>query len=106
MDALVQILPLILIVVVFWFLIVRPARKKQQALSHLRSSVDIGDTVLLGSGIYGEVETVTDDGLRVEIAPGVVVRVHRDAVVSIEKPADTADETTDESEPPATHQEG
>jgi preprotein translocase subunit YajC len=88
-DSLVQILPLILIFVVFWFLILRPARKKQQAVSSLRASLAVGDTVLLGSGIYGRIEAMDPDAqdMRLEIAPGVVVRAHRDAVVSKDQPA-------------------
>jgi preprotein translocase subunit YajC len=86
-EAVAQLIPLVLIVAVFWLLIVRPARKKQQAMRQLRSSIDVGDTVLLGSGMYGEITAVTDDGFRLEIAPGVVVRVHRDAVVSREEPS-------------------
>ena len=83
-SAIAQIIPLVLIVAVFWLLIVRPARKKQQAMRRLRSSVAVGDTVLLGSGMYGEITSIIDDGLQLQIAPGVVVRVHRDAVVSVE----------------------
>ena len=86
-EALAQLLPLVLIFALFWFLILRPARKKQQAATQLRSSLAVGDTVLLGSGIYGRVEEVDEDSrdLRLEIAPGVVVRAHRDAVVSKEQ---------------------
>ncbi|HET7326632.1 MAG TPA: preprotein translocase subunit YajC [Nocardioidaceae bacterium] len=83
-SAVAQIIPLILIVAIFWLLIVRPARKKQKAMTQLRSSIEVGDTVLLGSGMYGQVRSVIDDGVRLEIAPEVVVRVHRDAIVSVE----------------------
>ena len=53
----------------------------------LRSSLAVGDHVLLGSGIYGRIESMDSDGrdLRLEIAPGVVVRAHRDAVVQKEQ---------------------
>jgi preprotein translocase subunit YajC len=44
---------------------------------------------MLGSGFYGEVQAIGEDGLRIEIAPGVVVRVHRDSVVSVECSAST-----------------
>jgi preprotein translocase subunit YajC len=89
LEAFAQILPLILIVAVFWLLFVRPARRKQQAMARLRSSLGVGDTVMLGSGFYGEVQAIGEDGLRIEIAPGVVVRVHRDSVVSVESSAST-----------------
>ena len=97
MDSLAQLLPLVLIFALFWFLILRPARKKQQAVSQLRSSLEVGDSVLLGSGIFGRIESVEADGreLRIEIAPGVVVRAHRDAVVSKETPAGHSDDADD-----------
>jgi preprotein translocase subunit YajC len=87
-NDLVGLLPLVLIFVAFWFLILRPARKKQHAVSALRSSLAVGDTVLLGSGIFGRIESMDTESnqLRLEIAPGVVVRAHRDAVVSKEEP--------------------
>ena len=97
MEGLAQFLPLILIFVLFWFLILRPARNKQKAVSSLRSSLAVGDTVLLGSGIYGRIETLDPDtqDLRLEIAPGVVVRAHRDAVVSKEGPAHPEQQSTE-----------
>ena len=95
---LTSILPLVLIFALFWFLILRPARNKQKAVSSLRSSLEVGDSVLLGSGIFGRIEAIEADGreLRLEIAPGVVVRAHRDAVVSKETPVGHTDEVTDE----------
>ncbi len=87
-NALANILPLILIALVFWFLIIRPARKKQQAISQLRSSLKTGDQVLLNSGIYGTITDVGESGLQVELAPGVVVRAHKDAVAMVEQPRD------------------
>jgi len=100
-EGLAQLLPLVLIFALFWFLILRPARKKQQAVSSLRSSLVVGDNVLLGSGIFGRIESVEADGheLRIEIAPGVVVRAHRDAVVSKEHPiGDTGPDTGERPE--------
>jgi preprotein translocase subunit YajC len=84
------LLPLVLIFVVFWFLILRPARNKQKAATALRASLQVGDTVMLGSGIFGRIESMEAEGtqLRLEIAPGVVVRAHRDAVVSKDQPSE------------------
>jgi preprotein translocase subunit YajC len=101
-EALVQFVPFLLILVLFWFLIIRPARKKQQAVARLRASLSPGDTVLLGSGFYGTIAAIEDDGLRVEISPGVVVRVHRDAVVSTPDRADEASTAPDADQPPPT----
>jgi preprotein translocase subunit YajC len=93
-EGLAQLLPLVLLFVLFWFLILRPARNKQKAVSALRSSLQVGDSVLLSSGIFGRIELIEPDGqeMRLEIAPGVVVRAHRDAVVSREQAAESPQE--------------
>lgn len=80
---LVQLLPLLLIVVAFWFLVIRPARKRQRDMSRLQASVNIGSEVMLGSGIYGTVTAVADDTLQLEVAPGTTVKVARQAVVRV-----------------------
>lgn len=79
-DQLAQVLPLLLIVLAFWFLVIRPARKRQQDTARIQASVDVGTEVMLGSGIYGTVVAVADDTLQLEVAPGTIVKVARQAV--------------------------
>lgn len=86
-DQLAGILPLVLIVLAFWFLVIRPARKRQQEMTRVQSSVDVGSQVMLGSGIYGTVTAVADDTVQLEIAPGTSVKVARQAVVRVVEPA-------------------
>jgi preprotein translocase subunit YajC len=76
-------LPFVLIVAVFWFLVIRPARKRQRDVASVQSSVDSGTQVMLGSGIYGTVTSVTDDLVWLEIAPGTTMKVARQAVVKV-----------------------
>ena len=82
-EDLAGIFPLLLIVVAFWFLVIRPARKRQQEMRTIQSQVAPGSQVMLGSGIYGTVVDVADDTLRLELAPGTVVKVARQAVVRV-----------------------
>lgn len=85
------ILPLLLIVLAFWFLVIRPARKRQQDMSRIQSSVGPGSQVMLGSGLYGTVVSVEDDTVQLELAPGTVVKVARQAVVRVvESPTETS----------------
>ena len=77
------ILPLVLIVLVFWFLVIRPSRKRQQEMGRVQSSLDVGTEVMLGSGIYGTVVAVADDTLELQISPGTSVKVARQAVVRV-----------------------
>jgi preprotein translocase subunit YajC len=94
-EGIASFIPLVLIFVVFWFLVLRPARNKQKAQTALRSSLEVGDSVMLGSGIFGRIESIETDRteIRLEIAPGVVVRAHRDAVVSRDQPNQGSDTT-------------
>ncbi len=96
MENLGAFLPLVLIVLLFWVLVIRPARKRQQELSATQSSVAPGTEVMLGSGIYGTVVAVADDTVDLEISPGTHVKVARQAVVRVVTPVDDpADDVLD-----------
>lgn len=79
-------LPLILIVLVFWVLVIRPQRKRQQQLTQTQKGLEIGTEVMLGSGIFGTVVSVADETVRVEVAPGTTIKVARQAVVRVVTP--------------------
>jgi preprotein translocase subunit YajC len=81
-------LPFVLIALVFWFLIVRPQRRRQQDLARTQSSIGPGTEVMLGSGFYGTVVSVGDDTLDLQLAPGTTVKVARQAVVKVLEPTD------------------
>jgi preprotein translocase subunit YajC len=87
------ILPLLLIVLAFWFLVIRPARKRQHEMSRVQSGVGVGAEVMLGSGLYGTVVAVADDTLQLELAPGTVVKVARQAVVRVIDDSSAAEAT-------------
>ena len=100
-DQLAQALPLLLIVLAFWFLVIRPARKRQHDTARIQSSVDVGAEVMLGSGIYGTVVAVADDTLQLEVASGTTMKVARQAVVRVIEDSareDSADEKRAHSE--------
>jgi preprotein translocase subunit YajC len=78
-----SLLPLVLIVLVFWFLVVRPARNQQKRLKETQASVTVGSQVMLGSGLYGTVTALGDDTVQVDLAPGTNVKVARQAVVRV-----------------------
>jgi len=74
-------LPLILIVVVFYFFIIRPQMKRQKELKNFRTSLAKGDKVITTGGIYGKINDVKDDSLIIEISEGVRIRVDINSVV-------------------------
>jgi preprotein translocase subunit YajC len=75
---------LIILVVLFavmWFVMIRPQRQQRVNQAHMLATLDVGDEVVTAGGLYGEIRSVEGDDLNVEIAPNVVVRVARKAVV-------------------------
>lgn len=82
-DSLAGLLPLVLLVGVFWFLVLRPARKRQRDAMTTQDSLTIGARVMLTSGIFGTVVAISDDTFQLEISPGTVVTALRPAVARV-----------------------
>jgi preprotein translocase subunit YajC len=89
-----SILPLVLLVVAFIFLVVRPARARQREFQSLQSQLEPGQRVMLASGIFGELVTIGDDTVELQIAPGTVVTVNRHAVSRVVPAAPVTDSET------------
>jgi preprotein translocase subunit YajC len=84
LGGLEQILPLILIFVVFYFLLIRPQQRKMREHREMLGSVKRGDRVITGGGIIGLVtKVIGENELQVEIADGVRVRVAKSTISSI-----------------------
>ena len=98
MEGLAQLVPFILIAVVFWLLLIRPQRKRQMDMMATQQAVALGDEVLLGAGIVGRVAGEAEEFLELEIAPGVAMKVARGAVVRVLEP-ESLDPSLDEAEP-------
>lgn len=79
-GGLAAFLPIILIVVVFYFLLIRPQQKRQKAQRELVHSLDVGDRVVSIGGLYGTIENVDEDIIRVEIAPGTTITMAKQAI--------------------------
>ena len=87
----VQYLPLVLLLVLFWFLVLRPARARQRSVVSLQDSLEVGQQVMLTSGLYGELVALSDETVELRVAADTVVTVARLAVARVvgdEAPAD------------------
>ena len=78
-----QLLPMILMFVVLWFLMIRPQMKKAKEHKALLEALAKGDEVVTQGGLVGKITAVRDNELEVEIAPGVKVRVIRSTVTGL-----------------------
>jgi preprotein translocase subunit YajC len=83
-DFLVQLFPLVLIFIVFYFLLIRPQQSKMKQQKEMLAGVKRGDRVVTGGGIIGLVtKVVGDNELQVELAEGVRVRVIKQTITDI-----------------------
>ena len=80
-----------LMVFAFYFLILRPQKKRQQAMQNTLNSLRPGDRVLLGSGVFGTILSLGDRQAVLEISPGVELTVLKQAIVRTATEADERD---------------
>lgn len=71
---------LVLIIVVFYFFMIRPQVKKQKEATNYRNSLKKGDKVSTTGGLHGKINDVKDNTVSLEIAENVVVKVDKAAV--------------------------
>lgn len=74
------ILPIVAMVAIFYFLIIRPQQKQQKKLQQMRESLTKGDRVVTSGGIHGVVTNIKGSVLTIRIADGVKVDVEKDSV--------------------------
>ena len=78
-----SLLPFLLIILVFYFLILRPQQKRQKDKQKLLDSIKKGDKVVISGGIHGMVEGIEDKTVLVKIAENTKVKVDRSAISAI-----------------------
>ncbi|MCR5876032.1 preprotein translocase subunit YajC [Phenylobacterium sp. J426] len=80
---LVQFLPLIALVVLFYFLMIRPQQKRMKQHQAMLGALKRGDNVVLSSGMKGKIVRVEDKEVGLEIAPGVTVKVVKAMIADV-----------------------
>jgi preprotein translocase subunit YajC len=82
-SAFIQFLPLILLLVLFYFMLIRPQMKRSREHKDMVSKLAKGDEVISSGGLAGVVRDISDVFVTVEIADNVQVRVQKVAIVSV-----------------------
>lgn len=75
--------PILIMVGIMYFLVLRPERKRQKQAAQLRSNLKKGDRVLMASGMLGDVVGIEDDFVTVEIADKVRVKFQKSSVAQV-----------------------
>jgi preprotein translocase subunit YajC len=83
-DLLQTSIPIIMIILIMYFLLLRPQQKRQREHADLVKNVRRGDTVVMNGGLIGKISKVVDDAeLEIEIAPNIKVRVARAMIATV-----------------------
>ena len=78
------LVPMALILIIFYFLLIRPANKKQKVVQQMIDSLKNGDRVITTGGIHGVVAGITDEIIQLKVAPNVKIEISRSAVAALQ----------------------
>ena len=85
---LVQFLPLVILIAVMYFLMIRPQRKKDKAINEMRRSLTVGDEIVTIGGIVGKIVKTKDETIVIQVgADKIKMEMMRWAVSSVTKEA-------------------
>ncbi len=101
-SLLTTFIPIVILVAVMYFLMIRPQNKKEKQAQEMRNSIEVGDAVVTIGGLVGRVASIKEDTFMLETgSERVKIRMKRWAIQSVEKlnldgPSNTADAKKDE----------
>ncbi len=84
-GGLIQLMPILLIILVFYFLVLRPQQKRHRQLQETISSLKIGDRVVTTGGVIGVITTVRDTSFLIRSADKSILEIARSSVAAIDE---------------------
>jgi len=79
-DLLGTLLPIIAMFAIMWFLLIRPAQKRQKQTKTMQDSLKRGDKVITIGGLHGVIDAVDDTSVFLKVADGTTLQFDRQAV--------------------------
>jgi len=79
-SPLLQFAPFILVLGIFYFIILRPMRQKQQKVQKFLEALKVGDRVITTGGIYGQVTRLGDQSVQIQIADKIRIEVAKASI--------------------------
>ena len=83
-SAFIQLVPIVLIFGIFYFLLIAPMRKRQKAVQQMISELKKGDRIVTSGGLHGEVTAVLDNAVLVKVADNVKVKISKSAISGLQ----------------------
>lgn len=82
-NMLVQLIPFVVIFVIFYLLIILPARKKQKQHQNMINSLKGGERVVTAGGMYGTVSRVMDDRFEIQVDSNTRIQVAKGSISAV-----------------------
>lgn len=79
-SPLLQVIPFVLILGIFYFIILLPTKKKQQKVQEFLGGLKVNDKIVMVNGIYGQITRLSEQTVEVQIADKVRVQVAKQAI--------------------------
>jgi len=76
-----SLIPLLLIMVVFYFFLIRPQMKRQKDLKNFRESLKKGDRIITAGGIYGKITNIVENVITIDVGNNIQLKVDKSAVL-------------------------
>ena len=84
-GGLVQFLPILLIIAIFYFLILRPQQRRQRQLQETVANLKIGDRIVTTGGVIGVITTIRDTSFLIRSADKSILEIARSAIAGIDE---------------------
>ena len=77
----VQLVPFVLVLAIFYFVILLPMKRRQQKVQAFLAALKVGDRIVTSGGLFGTITRIGDASIQVQVANNVRVEMSRNAVV-------------------------
>jgi preprotein translocase subunit YajC len=84
-GGLLQLMPILLIILVFYFLIIRPQQKRQRQLQETIANLKIGDRIITSGGVIGVITTVRETSFLIRSADKSILEIARTSIAGIDE---------------------
>ena len=82
------LVPILAIVVIFYFLVILPTRKRQKKIDEMIANLKSGDRVITTGGIYGTIDRIKETTLTLKVADQVKIEIAKNAVAALQSQSD------------------
>jgi preprotein translocase subunit YajC len=80
-SAWVQLMPFVLVLGIFYFVILMPMRRRQQKVQAFLAALKVGDRIVTSGGLFGTITRLGDQSIQLQVANNVRVEVSRNAII-------------------------